>query len=96
MADLKEAAKSDIRDYFFCCPLCRSKKLVVHLEGSKPNIRHFVVNKRFFKDLKDEEKPKEFFREVFDRPNAKPKSGTSLKSSKTTAGSQELKQKSYT
>jgi mRNA-degrading endonuclease RelE of RelBE toxin-antitoxin system len=70
LTDLKEATKSDIRDYFLCCPLCGSKKLAVHLDGDKPNIRHFVVNKRFFKDLKDEEKSKEFFREVLDRPDA--------------------------
>lgn len=73
LADLKEATKSDIRDYFLCCPLCGSKKLAVYLDGTKPNIRHFVVNKQFFKDLKDEEKSKEFFREVLDRPKAKPK-----------------------
>lgn len=70
MTDLKEATKSDIRDYFLCCPLCGSKKLAVYLDGNKPNIRHFVVNKQFFKDLKDEEKSKEFFKEVLDRPNA--------------------------
>jgi len=72
LTDLKEATKSDIRDYFSCCPLCGSKKLAVYLEASKPNIRHFVVNRRFFKDLKDEEKSKEFFREVLD-PKADPK-----------------------
>jgi hypothetical protein len=73
LPDLKEATKSDIRDYFLCCPLCGSKKLAVYLEGTKPNIRHFVVNKQFFKDLKDEEKSKEFFREVLDHPNANSK-----------------------
>ena len=66
MADLKEATKSDIRDCFLCCPLCGSIKLAVYLEGSKPNIRHFIVDKQFFKDLKGEEKSKEFFKEVLD------------------------------
>jgi hypothetical protein len=73
LTDLKKAIKSDIRDYFLCCPLCGSKKLAVYLEGVTPNIRHFVVNKRFFKDLKGEEKSKEFFREILDRPNANSK-----------------------
>jgi mRNA-degrading endonuclease RelE of RelBE toxin-antitoxin system len=66
LTDLKEATKSDIRDYFLWCPVCGSKNLAVHLDGDRPNIRHFVVNKRFFKDLKDEEKSKEFFKEVLD------------------------------
>jgi hypothetical protein len=66
LIDLKEATKSDIRDYFLCCPLCGSTKLAVYLEGSRPNIRHFVVNRDFFKDFKGEEKSKGFLRAVLD------------------------------
>jgi len=69
LSKLNEATKYYIREYFSCCPLCGSEKLAVYLEGDRPSIRHFVVNKQFFKDLKDEEKSKEFFKEVLETPN---------------------------
>jgi mRNA-degrading endonuclease RelE of RelBE toxin-antitoxin system len=41
-----------------------------HFMAVRPHIRGIVVTKRFFKDLKDEEKAKEIVRDVLDCSNA--------------------------
>ncbi len=41
-----------------------------HFMAVRPNIRGVVITKRFFKDLKDEEKAKSIVRDILDCSNA--------------------------